>query len=488
MLKTPKIVFFIFSLILCITYGCKDDDDITSPQTEDPSIIEEPISDTTTVPKTDDSTLIKEPTDTTIVEEPNYKAIALKAELTEAQPMTGIVLWTDLAKRLNATYRKSISLEFAYCLPSKVVKGKTNGEIDYDWSSFETMLDEIASRNHQAIIRFRYEYPGNTDVDQNVGTTAVPDYIKSLPDYAETYSINPNGDGITYYADWTNTELQWFTKQFYIDFAKRYDKDPRLAFLEVGFGHWSEYHISGTRLVLGDNFPTHAYQEEFLSLIDSAFQHLPWLISIDASSEEYAPIVKSSNLMSLDFGLFDDSFMHSEHELSQGEGYNEICWIALGSDERWSKAPYGGEISYYSSNDQIDFLNPSGMYGFTWEEASSKYHMTFVIANDATESTYGTPERFLEASLASGYRFQIQEFWASTDSAKVKIANVGIAPIYKDAYVSVNKVRSNYSLKALMPGESKWIYVASGGSNPTLAIESDFLVGRAIGFEADFQP
>ncbi len=48
------------------------------------------------------------------------------------------------------------------------------------------------------------------------GTTAVPDYIKTLPDYHETYYENE--DGPTWYADWTNAELQWFTKQFYADF------------------------------------------------------------------------------------------------------------------------------------------------------------------------------------------------------------------------------------------------------------------------------
>lgn len=449
-------------LSICFASGCKNEE-VTSSEIEDYTSITDP-------------------------DLQNYTAIPLHSELTEAQPMTGIVLWIDQAKKMNSKYGKSISLEYAYCLPCKVVKGKTTGKIDYDWSSFETLLEDIASRNHQAVIRFRYEYPSGTDVDGKLGTTAVPDYIKALSDYKETYAANPGGDGQTYYADWSNSELQWFTKQFYTDFAARYDNDPRLAFLEVGFGHWSEYHIYGTTLKLGDNFPSHAFQEEFLNHVDSMFEQLPWMLSIDASDNEYSPIASNSNLMALNFGLFDDSFMHSEHDFSQGEGYNEECWNIIGTNNRWSKAPCGGEISYYSSSDQANFLNPDGMYGVTWEQAAAKYHISFMIGNDAPGTTYGTPERFLEASLASGYKYRIEEFWTSADSAKVKIANVGIAPIYRDAYVSVNGVRGNYSLKALQPGESCWVGIASGGTQPTLSIECDHLVGRKIGYEADYQP
>ena len=49
------------------------------------------------------------------------KRVTLKSEITMPQPMTGLVLWPDQAADLNETYGKSIQLEFAYCLPCKVV-------------------------------------------------------------------------------------------------------------------------------------------------------------------------------------------------------------------------------------------------------------------------------------------------------------------------------------------------------------------------------
>ena len=143
-----------------------------------------------------------------------WTMVELNREITGPQPMTGLVLWPDEARGRNISYGKSIQLEFSYCLPCKVVMGcRDDGTILYDWSWFERLLDEVASRGHQLVARFRYEYPSGTDVDGKRGTTAVPQYIKQRSDYHETYASNPGGDGPTYYADWSNTELQRFTLQ-----------------------------------------------------------------------------------------------------------------------------------------------------------------------------------------------------------------------------------------------------------------------------------
>ena len=418
----------------------------------------------------------------------DFRDISLNKTINELGPLKGIVLWHDNGK-MNS-YKNSISLEYSYCLPCQVVTGKNENEIQYNWSSFETLLNSIANRGHQAIIRFRYEYPGKT-ISKNTsgcdcdirGATAVPAYIKDLSDYSETYSSNPGGDGNTYYADWSNSELQWFTKQFYKDFAKKYDNDPRIAFLQVGFGHWSEYHIYGTSLKLGTNFPSKNYQTEFLQIMNDAFKKTPWSISIDAADNSYAPIVGSSASMALNFGLFDDSFMHKDHN-----DYNESCWNRIGTN-RWKTAPGGGEISYYTSNDQKNALNPAGMYGRTWEQQAAKFHITYMIANDAVDGTYATVERVKEASINSGYKFQITKFQASDTQAKITVKNIGVAPIYHDAYVTVKNKRSDVSLKGLLPDEEQEYIVDVGinaNENPEPTITSDkILEGKTIPYQAN---
>lgn len=407
----------------------------------------------------------------------SFAPVAIKSKVDAVQPSTGLVLWSDNARSLNPEYGKSISLEYAYCLPCKVVTGKENGEIRYDWSSFNKWLNDVASRKHQAVVRFRYEYPGEKSVDGNPGTTAVPDYIKAMAGYKETYYVNE--DGPTWYADWTNKELQWFTKQFYADFNAVYRNDPRIAFVEVGFGHWSEYHIYGTPLNPGVNFPSDAYQKEFLEYLAGVLE-IPWLISIDAADS--SPVVGDPSLMALKFGLFDDSFMHRDHE---GD-YNEECWNAIGKGTRWKTGACGGEISYYTSSDQKNFLNPEGMYGVTWEQASAKYHITFMIANDAPRGQYGTAERFREASMASGYRFALTGLYANDSQTAACITNTGIAPIYRDAYLAVGGVRSDTSLKGLLPGDTLLVYVDKVTKGGDVTIESDYILPtQKIQFDAE---
>ena len=402
------------------------------------------------------------------------------------QPGTGIAFWPDQAKSLHKTHGDAIRLEFSYCLPSDVVTGKSDGHVQYDWTPFEALLDDVASRNHQAVIRFRYEYPAGHDGEYD-GTTAVPAYIKAMPDYHETSADDPGGDGHTDYADWSHDELKWFTMQFYDDFAARYRSDPRIAFVEIGFGHWGEYHIYGTKLKLGTNFPDKEYQAQFLRHIDANLG-MPWLLSIDAADDEYSPITKSADLQNLAFGLFDDSFMHENHEIGSEDGYNEQSWIALGRD-RWQKAPGGGEISYYEDDDQKNFLNPAGMYGTTWEAAAAKYHITFMIANDAPEGRYATPERVREASRATGYAIEVTA--CATDGAvtRVTACNRGIAPLYRDAYFAVRDTRATESLRGLLPQKcAEYEIAAALHDEADLHIASDaILPTQRIEFTANVE-
>ena len=415
-----------------------------------------------------------------------WTPVPLQSEITKALPMTGLVLWEDNGK--TSSYKNSIALEYAYCWPSKVVKGqKADGSIDYDWSSFDAMLERIRSRDHQAIVRFVYEYPENEEIDsRRPGSTAVPAYIKAMDGYSETYNGSCD-DCPTYYADWSHDSLKSFTLRFYADFAARYDEDPRLAFLEAGFGHWSEYHIYGTTLRLGTNFPDKEYQKKFLRHMDTAFRSLPWMVSIDAADDEYTPIVATSDLKSMEFGLFDDSFMHEEHEISQGDGDNERNWNSLQYEKRWKASPMGGEVSYYTSSDQKNFLRPSGMYGVTWEQAAAKYHITFMIANDAPEGSYGTAARFLEASRTTGYRFRVTSFESAGTRVRATVKNEGVAPIYRDASVAVNGTRAAASLKGLLSDSSLTVTIPVSGDDLELTIESDYVVGRPIEYDADLR-
>jgi hypothetical protein len=152
--------------------------------------------------------------------------LALKSQITRVQPMTGIVLWTTSEHRIT----DAVQLEYSYMKYGDVVTGSDQ----YDWRVMDRLLEDVASRKHQAIVRFYFVYPGHE--------TTVPAYIKGLSDYHELPSKSEGKP--TTFADWSHPELKRFTLTFYEKLAERYDQDPRLAFLETGFGLWAEYHIS----------------------------------------------------------------------------------------------------------------------------------------------------------------------------------------------------------------------------------------------------
>ena len=392
----------------------------------------------------------------------DYPVKELHSQITHVQPMTGIVLWED-----THSTKSWLTLEFAYMLYSDVCKEKDV----YDWSPVEELLESIASRGHQAVIRFRYTYVGKS--------CAVPDYIKAWPGYKETKGKSEGRT--TFFPDWRCEELQRFHMEFHRRFAEKYDSDPRLAFLETGFGLWAEYHIYDGPFVLGQTFPSKAFQAEFLSAMDGWFVHTPWMISIDAADDTYSPFESTPKLLKLNFGNFDDSFMCEDHD-----GYNFESWEFFGKD-RYKKAPLGGEFSYYSDYDQKHCLDKKGMYGRTFEDEAAKFHMTFIIGAD--QPSYQSDSRLKEASMAMGYRFKVEDFRVVDGEALLLVRNAGVAPIYRDAFMAVAGERSSFNLRTLMPGTSRWMSVSApsiGPENCAVAVECDHLVPgqKGIEFEA----
>lgn len=394
--------------------------------------------------------------------QPVYHDVPLHSSIANVQPMTGIVLWSD--NRLSS--RDYIQLEYSYVGYDEVAV-----EADpqtWSWARVERILAGAAAHRHQAILRFFDTYPGRA--------TAVPAFLKRLPDYRENRA---RSEGLwTFFPDWSHPALQDFVKEFFRRFAARYDRDPRLAFLQVGFGLWAEYHVYDPGEELGVNFPSKEFQAEFLRVLESSCPTLHWSISIDAADASRTPFAASPELKEIPFGLFDDSFLCRDHD-----GYNHDCFEFFGREKRL-RSPVGGEFSYYSDRDQRRALDPLGPYGISFEEMAARYNVSYMIGDD--QPSFQTAERLRQAGMAAGFRFRVTAFKSAEASSQVTVENRGIAPIYYDAWVAVNGVRAGESLKGLRPGENKVFTVGSGGGAPPLTIECDRLVaGQRIEFEAD---
>ena len=390
--------------------------------------------------------------------------IPLNSAITRVQPMTGIALWTDHEKVAT----DSISLEYRYCGYNEIVQ--PNGE--YDFAKLDGILDEIAERGHQAILRFYFVYVGRP--------TTVPDSIRLQPGYQETVGTSEKKK--THFCDWSNRALQEFTLEFYSRLADRYDADPRIAFLQTGFGLWAEYHIYDGPRKMGKTFPSKEFQSKFLNHLDGAFDKLPWSISVDSADYDYSPLEDNEKLLAIKFGLFDDSFLCKQHP-----GENAQNWKTLGLD-RWKHSPGGGEFSYYNKRDQKMALAAKGPNGISFQESAKQFHLSYILGNDQPQ--YRKLDQIASASMNTGYRFKVTSAKIEGNILRLNVTNVGVAPIYRDAYLAAGNKRSQKSLIGLLPGESLECVVSEIEDRDLaeISIQSDaILKSQEIQFEANLK-
>lgn len=411
-----------------------------------------------------------------------FKPLPLRASFQGPSPWTGIVLW-DTNPRADSD---AVSLEYSYMTYARIVEGPGR----YDWRPVERKLEAVAARKHQAILRFHDTYPGKP--------SGVPDYVKAAPGYDDR---NARSEGKpTGFPDWSHPEWIRCHEDFHRAFAERYDNDPRLAYVQFGFGLWAEYHIYDGPFELGRTFPSLERQAVALQNFARLHPRTPWMISVDAAKPGVSPIPADPELLALDFGLFDDSLLCEQHAR-----VNARDWRVLGND-RWRRAPAGGEFSYYTERDQRLALAPQGPHGEPFESVAARFHLTFVIGDDQPRRQ--SLDRVREAGAACGYRLRVREFATDGQRTRVVVANEGVAPPYHDAYVTLRGVRARLdpasnpnpaadpdpdpdaqpSLKGLLPGESRAFLVdaAPNAAGDGPVIQSPRLVpGVVIPYLAD---
>ncbi len=387
-----------------------------------------------------------------------FRPVTIKPVLVSVQPMTGIVLWSDN----DQVATDAIQLEFSYVRYDAVATGSDPEQ--WDWTPIEKLLNAAAARKHQMILRLHFVYPGEK-------SSAVPAYIKALPGYRDVVAESEKQP--TGFCDWGHVALQDFAIDFNKRMAARYDNDPRLAYMQVGFGLWAEYHIYDGPFELGKTFPDLAYQKRFLTAMATNWLQTPWMISIDAANHEVTPIVRDQTLLQLPFGVFDDSFLCKQHAKENAKN-----WAAL-SSERWQHAPAGGEFSYYNNKDQKLALSAAGPNGEPFAQAAARFHLSFIIGNDQVQ--HAGLETVRKSGQMTGYKFRIIRAEHNDVVTNLLITNDGIAPCYMDIYPAMGKLRSTTSLKGLLPGQTRTCSISDRGG----AVYMDcarLVPGQVIGF------
>lgn len=318
------------------------------------------------------------------------------------------------------------TLEFNYLPYSALVKGYD----EFDWKPLEKLLDDIAGRGHQAVLRIFLEYPNKKGV--------IPDFLvkdglkvhKLL--YTET---QPEPPAPIETPDYEDKNLRKSLKTFLAAFGKKYDGDPRIGFLTAGLlGTWGEWHTYPK----DELFASKTVQLEVMDAYEAAFKTTPVLLRYPAGEKDYQKAKNADRK----FGYHDDSFAWAT--LDTGKKGDEWFYMtalkAAGPDAetKWKTHPIGGEIRPEAWGKVFD-AKPGVKEVQDFRKCVEATHATWLMDSGMFEKKQPAErvKRAVEEVRRMGYEFHAPAVTVGVVTGgklevKLEIENRGVAPFYYD--------------------------------------------------------
>jgi hypothetical protein len=317
------------------------------------------------------------------------------------------------------------SMEFNYLGLARLVVGPQT----YDWQPMEQLLDDIASRGNQAVIRIYMEYPGKTD--------GIPPFLIEGGLHVHTY-INTNTAPFppteVSTPDYSSELLRKTLTEFIEAFGAKYDGDPRLGYITAGLlGTWGEWHTYPRN----DLWASKEVQTEIMDAYERAFTQTPILLRYPAGADHYDKAPNADRR----FGYHDDSLCWATLETGKAEDnwFFVPALKAAGAAalNKWMTAPIGGEIrpevwgKIFDDDVDIPQAQP-------FLDCAKALHLTWTMDTGMFREQ-PSPKRLANALaqvIQLGYEFYVVSIdypqTASGDalSLSVHLINRGMAPMY----------------------------------------------------------
>lgn len=364
-------------------------------------------------------------------------AVCLSVALVAGQPPA----WGEHSRRLQyapapvdnplkglAPYQADVrdrfphSLEFNYLPYSALVKGYD----EFDWKPLDAMLDDIASRGHQAIFRIYLEYPGKKS---GIPPFLVSDGLK-VTNWRHPENTPPAQIDTPNYED---KNLRKSLKTFIAALGKRYDGDPRVGFITAGLlGAWGEWH----NYPRDDLFASNMVQVEVMDAYAAAFHVTPVLLRYPAGAKDR----EHANNSDRPFGYHDDSFAWAT--LTTGKRSDEWFYMTAlraagrAAEAKWKTQPIGGEIRPEAWGKVFD-ADPGVKQVQNFRQCVEATHVTWLMDSGMFDQQQSTErvKRAEEEVRRMGYEFHaptvtIGDVTGGKVAVKLEIENRGVAPFY----------------------------------------------------------
>jgi hypothetical protein len=318
------------------------------------------------------------------------------------------------------------SLEFNYLPYSALVKDYD----EYAWEPIEKMLDDIAGRGHQAVLRIFLEYPGKKNV---IPEFLLRDGLKVTKwKYTETQPLPPAAIETPDYED---ENLRKSLKNFLAAFGKKYDGDPRIGFITAGLlGTWGEWHCYPRE----ELFASKTVQTEVMDAYEAAFKVTPVLLRYPTGERDG---LKAKNA-DRKFGYHDDSFAWATlHTGKRGDEWFYMTALeaaGMEAEAKWKKHPIGGEIRPEAWGQVFDD-DPGIPSVQSFRECVETTHATWLMDSGMFQKKQSDDRiaRAEEQVRRMGYEFHansvtIGEVKNDKLQVQLEIENRGVAPFYYD--------------------------------------------------------
>jgi len=312
----------------------------------------------------------------------------------------------------------------------------TDLQADFDrftWGPLDTALEDIASRGHQLIVRIYADYPD--------APYALPAFLSDVP--KRSYTDFANGTRATSYApDYDDPRLVRAMANTIRALGERYDGDPRVAFVQVGFlGFWGEWHTYRSSCECDTWMPTYATQSAVLNAFVGAFHHTKIVVrNPDVGWAGQA------------IGFHDDSF--AEQTLDPPR------WMFAGrlktatATKQWRTQSIGGEL--LPTRQSCAFAAHS-CTAQSYDESVDVTHASWLINHYAFHPGYAADEypRALAGARRLGYDLFVSAAnlpdLMTTDplAVSVKMQNRGVAPFPYDWTVQLGVMDRSHRIVAV---------------------------------------
>ncbi len=315
-------------------------------------------------------------------------------------PLKGFAPWSSVGTKLNAPV--SMAYVDASWRDLEPIKGSYAFDA-WEGSAWKTPL----AKDKPVVLRIYMDYPGRP--------SGIPDWLLSAG--LRTHSYSEYGGGKA--PDYTDPNLQKSLLDFIRALGARYDKNPRVAYIELGLlGFWGEWHTYPH----SEMFASDAFQLKVIDAYHLAFPDKPLM----ARNPSYTSC--KNNWIG-----FHDDMIPDDSDGSEAWKFLPSM-AAAGLSNNWKVAPIGGEMVPGAAEKYL---------GDSWDEliAAVKHgHMSWIgpysppmVENPSPQ--FKDHQNALERML--GYQFRLTKFGAvqeisegETQTISLSGINEGVAPFY----------------------------------------------------------